>query len=52
MIQIQKEKKTFTVSFRIDKKYDQILRVEAEEKMITLNTLVNQIFGEYVEWHR
>lgn len=47
-----KRKKTSTVSFRIDSKYDQILRVEAEEKRVTLNTLVNQIFGEYVEWHR
>jgi hypothetical protein len=47
-----KRKKTSTVSFRIDKENDQILRVEAEEKRITLNTLVNQIFGEYVEWHR
>ena len=47
-----KRKKTSTVSFRIDKEYDQILRREAEEKRITLNTLVNQIFGEYVEWHK
>ncbi len=47
-----KRRKTSTVSFRIDKRYDQILRVEAEEKRITLNTLVNQVFGEYVEWHR
>jgi hypothetical protein len=47
-----RRKKTSTVSFRIDKEYNQILRVEAEEKRITLNTLVNQIFGEYVEWHR
>ncbi len=49
---ITKTKKTSTVSFRIDKEYDQILRIEAEEKKISLNTLVNQIFGEYVEWNR
>lgn len=48
----ERKKKTSTVSFRIDKEYDQVLRRESEEKKISLNTLVNQIFGEYVEWHR
>ena len=47
-----KSKKTSTVSFRIDREYYQILRRESEEKKISLNTLVNQIFGEYVEWHK
>jgi hypothetical protein len=46
-----KRKKTSTVSFRIYKEYDQVLRRESEEKKTSLNTLVNQIFGEYVEWH-
>lgn len=48
----QKSKKTTTLSFRIDKEYDQILRSEAEEKKVSLNTLVNQIFGEYVDWNK
>lgn len=49
---VEKRKKTSTVSFRIDAEYDKILRIEAEEKKVSLNTLVNQIFGEYVDWNR
>ena len=49
---VQKVKKTSTVSFRINKEYDQILKIEANEKKISLNTLVNQIFGEYIEWNK
>lgn len=48
----QKRKKTSTVSFRIDAEYDKILRGEAEEKKVSMNTLVNQILGEFVEWNR
>lgn len=47
-----KGKKTSTVSFRINKEYEQVLRGEAEEKKVSLNTLVNQIFGEYVDWNK
>ncbi len=45
-------KKTSTITFRIDKEYEQILRDEAEAKKVSLNTLANQIFGDYVEWQR
>ena len=45
-------KKTSTISFRIDSEYDKILRNEAEEKKVSLNTLANQIFGEHLEWQR
>jgi uncharacterized protein (DUF1778 family) len=48
----QKGKKTSTVSFRINKEYDEVLRAEAEEKKVSMNTLVNQIFGEYVDWNK
>lgn len=47
-----KRKKSSTVSFRIDRENEKILRSEAEQKRVSLNTLVNQIFGEYVEWQR
>jgi hypothetical protein len=47
-----KRKKTSTISFRIDSEYEQLLRNEAEEKKVSLNTLANQIFGEHLEWHR
>ena len=48
----QKGKKTSTVSFRINTEYDEALRAEAEEKKVSMNTLVNQIFGEYVDWNK
>ena len=47
-----KRKKTATISFRINSEYEQLLRNEAEEKKVSLNTLANQIFGEHLEWHR
>ena len=42
-------KKTSTITFRIDQKFEKGLRKEAEEKRISLNTLANQIFGDHVE---
>lgn len=45
-------KKSSTITFRIDEKYEKDLRSEAEEKRISLNTLANQIFGEYVEFSK
>ena len=42
-------KKTSTITFRIDEKYEKGLRKEAKDKRISLNTLANQIFGDYVE---
>jgi hypothetical protein len=42
-------KKTSTITFRIEEKYEKGLRKEAEEKRISLNTLANQIFGDHVE---
>lgn len=43
-------KKTSSVTFRIDAKYDKALRKLAEEKRVSLNTLANQIFGNFVEF--
>ena len=42
-------KKSDSVTFRIDEKYDKALRKMADEQKISLNTLVNHIFGNYVE---
>jgi len=42
-------KKSDSVTFRIDEKYDKVLRKMADEQKISLNTLVNHIFGNYVE---
>ncbi|MCA9811950.1 MAG: hypothetical protein KC483_03700 [Nitrosarchaeum sp.] len=43
-------KKTSSISFRIDEKYEKVLRDIAVENKTSLNTLANQIFGQYVEF--
>ena len=43
-------KKTSSISFRIDEDYEKVLRDIAEENKTSLNTLANQIFGQYVEF--
>jgi len=48
----KKSKKSSTISFRIDEDYLKKLREETQEKKVSLNTLANQIFGEYIEWQR
>jgi hypothetical protein len=45
-------KKTATVTFRLGGELMRTLRVESEDKKISLNTLVNQILDSYVEWER
>jgi hypothetical protein len=48
----RKKKETTTLTFRINKEFEKTLREESKIKRISLNTLADQIFGEYVEWHR
>jgi len=43
-------KKTSSISFRINEEYEKVLRNMAEENKTSLNTLANQIFGNYVEF--
>ncbi|GKS66979.1 hypothetical protein YTPLAS73_05260 [Nitrosarchaeum sp.] len=43
-------KKTSSISFRINEEYEKVLRNIAEENKTSLNTLANQIFGNYVEF--
>ncbi|MGD1834616.1 MAG: toxin-antitoxin system HicB family antitoxin [Nitrososphaeraceae archaeon] len=38
-----------TITFRISKEYENKLRKKAEEQRISLNTLANQIFQDYLE---
>ncbi|MEO9320159.1 MAG: hypothetical protein ABI361_05755 [Nitrososphaera sp.] len=40
-----------TASFRIDNTLLEELQQEAAQKEISLNTLANQIFREYIEWY-
>lgn len=43
-------KKTSSISFRIDTEYEKVLRDMAKKNKISLNTLANQIFGNYAEF--
>lgn len=49
--QIKKEK-TRTVTYRVPEKIVQILESESNNKKISQNVLVNQIFEKYVQWDR
>lgn len=42
---------TQAATFRLDKAVLDQLRLEAEQKQINLNTLVNQIVRSHIEWH-
>lgn len=46
------KKKTSTITFRIDEDNDSKLRKIAEDKNVSLNTLANQILGNYVQLER
>jgi hypothetical protein len=42
---------TEAVTFRFDKKLLDELKIEARQKQISLNTLLNQLARTHVEWH-
>lgn len=42
-------KKSSSITFRIDENSEQGLRKFAEDKRVSLNTLVNQIFSDFIE---
>lgn len=44
--------RTSVVTFRINQDYEKALRKVAQERKVTLNTIANQIIGDYVELHR
>ena len=46
-----KKKMTKTASFRIDGSLLDALQTDADAKQISLNTLVNQILREHIEWY-
>jgi hypothetical protein len=46
-----KENKTITMTFRIDKDILEKIRIEAKNKGISINTFVNQIINSYAEWY-
>lgn len=44
------DKKTVTMTFRIEESVMSRLRSESDRKEVSLNTLVNQVLKRYVEW--
>jgi hypothetical protein len=46
-----KRSESKTASFRIDSALLDLLQQQAEIKEVSLNTLANQIFREYIEWY-
>jgi hypothetical protein len=55
VIKLMKDKRkkiTEGVTFRIPSKSLSELREESDKKQVSLNTLVNQIFKDYLDWHR
>lgn len=48
---LREKKITEGVSFRLGKDLLDELRLEAEQKQISLNTFANQIFRQFMDWH-
>ncbi len=44
-------KRTDTLTFRIDSEIVEKLRQEADQKDVTINTLLNQIIKQHIDWH-
>lgn len=47
---LSKNHKSTTMTFRIEEDVMMELRKESEQRQISINTLVNQIFKRYVQW--
>jgi hypothetical protein len=46
---MEKEHQTKTLTFRIAKRHEKVLREEAKRKNVSLNTFVNQLLSEYLD---
>ena len=47
----EKKRKTATIAFRLDDSMIEKLRNEAQQKDISVNTLVSHIFKQHIDWH-
>ena len=45
------QRRSSSLTFRIEKEYLKKLRAEAEKQGVSLNSFVNQILKSYLEWH-
>lgn len=48
---VQNDKRTITMTFRIEENIIKKLRIEAKDRGISLNILVNQVFKNFVDWY-
>ena len=47
----KRKRQTESLTLRIDKEMLDELRIESEHKMVSLNTLTNQIIKSYIKWY-
>ena len=47
----KRKRQTESLTLRIDKEMLDDLRTESEQKMVSINTLTNQIFKSYIKWY-
>ena len=47
----KRKRPTDSLTLRIDKEMLDGLRIESEQKMVSINTLANQIIRSYVKWY-
>ena len=47
----KRKRQTESLTLRIDKEMLDELRIESEQKMVSLNTLTNQIIKSYIKWY-
>lgn len=48
----KKKSESESITFRIEKSIIDELRIEADQKLESVNTLVNQIIKSYIQWHK
>ena len=47
----KRKRQTESLTLRIDKEMLDDLRIESEQKMVSINTLANQIIKSYIKWY-
>ena len=46
----KRQRPTESLTLRLDKEMLDDLRIESEKKMVSINTMVNQIIKSYIKW--
>lgn len=48
---VKTSKATESVTLRVDSSVMNQIRLESEQKLVSPNTLINQILKQYTKWH-